>query len=125
MARQNQEDGLPALSSDEDQIAQEGFRIRDHDLDGGSHQTSKLSSIRSIDLIREFLEWCQVEPRSVLVSWEQYKNNIYVKCEEISALSQEFMSHRLGVQNKDQTAIYNQTELNEVYRAMLYKKQAV
>ena len=43
---------MPALSSDESLLIQEGFVIRDHNLDGVTLLTSKFTSIRSIDIIR-------------------------------------------------------------------------
>ena len=48
-----------------------------------------------------------------------------VKRDEIRNLSKEFMSHRLGVKTKEQTAIYNNLELKEVVLAMIHKKRTV
>ena len=115
----------PTHSSDEDVQILEEFTIRDHDLDAVTFRTGKLISIRSLDLVREHLEWCQIEPRIIRVTWDNFKHNIFVKCDEIKFLSNELMSHRLGIENKEQTAIFNRSELGEVVLAMLYKKQSV
>ena len=59
-ARPKTEEDMPALSSDEDSLLHDSFKIRDHDLDPVTFRTGKITSIRSVDIIREYLEWCQV-----------------------------------------------------------------
>ena len=113
---------FPNQSSDEDSLVQESFYLRDHDYDMAKHTTGKLTSIRSLDLIREYLEWCQVEPKRIPVPWDIFKVNLLVKCDEIQKISQDFIAHRLGVISKEQTALFNNLELKEVVLAMIKKK---
>ena len=119
------DDNMPGLSSDEDSKIQEHFTVRDHDYNKTGGSTGKLTSIRSIDLVREYLEINQVEPIPIQIPWESFKLHLLTKCDEIKRLSQEFIAHRLGIQNKEQTALFNNLELKEVVLAMLTKKRTV
>ena len=119
------EDGLPNISSDEDNHIQVLVQLRDHDFDSAGSKTGKLTSINDYDLVQKYLKLCQVEPVPVQVSWGLFKQYLNVKHDEIQFLSQELIAHRQSVHAKEQTGTFNNLDLKLFYLFLLFKKQTV